>query len=106
MTVLHHALCGDDFDQTPVSIIFRGKYFFGMWVMQHRWPAAHAPAGPTKKRHPRLPRDFIRHNRGFHQRGQSENGNNTKTSAIVSERSARAVIRTRYVRTLSYLFLA
>ena len=25
MTVLHHALCGDDFDQTPVSIIFREK---------------------------------------------------------------------------------
>ena len=23
MTLLHHALCGDDFDQTPVSIIFR-----------------------------------------------------------------------------------
>ena len=26
MTVLHHALCGDDFDQTPVSIIFWGKF--------------------------------------------------------------------------------
>ena len=25
MTVLHHALCGGDFHQTPVSIIFRGK---------------------------------------------------------------------------------
>ena len=25
MTALHHALCGDDFDQTPVSIIFREK---------------------------------------------------------------------------------
>ena len=23
MTLLHHALCGDDFDQTPVSIICR-----------------------------------------------------------------------------------
>ena len=32
MTVLHHALCGDDFDQTPVSIIIGGKcskFFFG-----------------------------------------------------------------------------
>ena len=31
MTVLHHALCGDDFDQTPVSITFRKKCskFFG-----------------------------------------------------------------------------
>ena len=25
MTVLHHALCGDAFDPTPVSITFRGK---------------------------------------------------------------------------------
>ena len=25
MTVLHHALCGDDFHPTPVSIAFRGK---------------------------------------------------------------------------------
>ena len=25
MDVLHHALCGDDFDQTPVSIIFEGR---------------------------------------------------------------------------------
>ena len=25
MTVLRHALCGDDFDQTPVSIIFSEK---------------------------------------------------------------------------------
>ena len=25
MTVLHHALCGDDFDQTPVSINLCGK---------------------------------------------------------------------------------
>ena len=32
MTVLHHALYGDDFDQTPASIIYRGKcskFFFG-----------------------------------------------------------------------------
>ena len=32
MDVLHHALCGDDFDQTPVSITFREKcsnFFFG-----------------------------------------------------------------------------
>ena len=44
MTVLRHALCGDDFHQTPVSIIFsekRSKFFFlVLWAMQHRcnWP--------------------------------------------------------------------
>ena len=39
MTVLHHALCGDDFDQTPVSKIFRETvqiYFLVLWAMQHR----------------------------------------------------------------------
>ena len=36
MTVLRHALCGDDFDQTPVSIVFREicshKLFFSGFV--------------------------------------------------------------------------
>ena len=35
MTVLHHALCGHDFDQTPVSKISRGKcseYFLFCFV--------------------------------------------------------------------------
>ena len=27
MTVLHHALCGDDFQQTPVSILYMGEMF-------------------------------------------------------------------------------
>ena len=31
MTVLHHALCGDDFHQTPVSKTFREKSFFFFW---------------------------------------------------------------------------
>ena len=40
MTVLHHALCGDDFHQTPVSIIFSEKcskfFFLVLWAIQHR----------------------------------------------------------------------
>ena len=32
-----------------------------------------------------FPRDFLHHNRGFHQNGRSKNGNNTETSIIVSD---------------------
>ena len=39
MTVLRHALFGDDFHQTPVSIIFSEMFkvfFLVLWAMQHR----------------------------------------------------------------------
>lgn len=37
MTTLHHALCGNDFDYTPVSIIMFKVFFWFLGAMQHRW---------------------------------------------------------------------
>ena len=42
MTALRHALCGDDFHQTPVSIILAKNvrsFFLVLWAMQHRCTA-------------------------------------------------------------------
>ena len=59
--VLHHALYGDDFDQTPVSKILRGKlYIYYIYIciylvlraMQHRQRALEATEGLT---HPPSP---------------------------------------------------
>ena len=37
MTVMNHALCGDDFHQTPDSIIFRGKCSMVRGVVVGGW---------------------------------------------------------------------